>query len=118
MPFRGINDRTTNLSVFRALVFTSYLRNFLIDSLIRLNSLSDADYHHQLKQLYREAEMALMLQQLKDNPNKVPSRSHNEMMRMLNSTWNKLDINNVQAFKKIFVTNSLDGSQDYLVSLI
>ena len=50
------------------------------------------------------------------NPNKVPSPSRNEMMRMLNSTWNKLDINNVQAFKKLFVTNSLDGSQDYLVS--
>ena len=60
--------------------------------------------------------MALMLQQLKDNPNKVPSPSSNEMMRMLNSTWNKLNINNVQAFKNLFVTNSPDGSQDYLVS--
>ena len=35
---------------------------------------------------------------------------------MLICAWKKYDNNSQQAFKKLFVSNSLDGSQDFLVS--
>ena len=38
------------------------------------------------------------------------------MMKMTATAWNKLNVDHTRAFKIFFVTNSLDGSQDYLVS--
>ena len=36
--------------------------------------------------------MNLMLEQLNNDPNKIPSPSRNEMMRMLLKTWELLDV--------------------------
>ena len=57
-----------------------------------------------------------MLQQLHENPNKVPSPSHNDMMKMLADSWELLNIDSLAALKNSFVTNAFDASEDYLVS--
>ena len=57
-----------------------------------------------------------MLEKLRDEPKKIPSPSRNEMMRMLNDSLQRVNIDNNKAFKSVWVTNSLNGSEDYLVS--
>ena len=38
------------------------------------------------------------------------------MKKMITTAWGKLNINHTCAFKLLFVTNSLDGPENYLVS--
>ena len=57
-----------------------------------------------------------MLEQLNNDPNKIPSPSRNEMMRMLLKAWKLLDIDTEREFQFLLVTNALDTSEDYLVS--
>ena len=46
--------------------------------------INDTSSHHNLKKHYREFEMNLMLlEQLNNDPNKIPSPSRDEMMLML-----------------------------------
>ena len=78
--------------------------------------INDTNCHRDLKKYYREFEMELMLDQLKDDPKKIPSPSRNDMMRMLLRAWDLLDVDTEKEFKSLFVTNALDGSEDYLVS--
>ncbi|KAK7467855.1 hypothetical protein BaRGS_00036926, partial [Batillaria attramentaria] len=77
---------------------------------------NDTHYHHRLKKEYRERESKLVLEKLSDNPNRVPSPSRDEMMRMLVESWNSLEVDANQALKSLFVNNALDGSEDHLVS--
>ena len=56
-----------------------------------------------------------MLEQLEKDPIKIPSPSRNEMMSMLLQAWETLEIDTEGEFKSLFVTNALDGSEDYLV---
>ena len=72
--------------------------------------------HHNLKKHYREFEMNLMLEQINNDPNKIPSPSRDEIMRMLLKAWELLDVDTEREFKSLFVTNALDGSEDDLVS--
>ena len=60
--------------------------------------------------------MNLMFEQLNNDPNKIPSPSRDEMMRMLLKAWELLEVDTEWEFKFLFVTNALDGSEDYLVS--
>ena len=78
--------------------------------------INDTNCHHHLKTLYRDLEMKLMLEQLEKDPTKIPSPSRNEMMSMLLKAWESLQIDTKKEFKSLFVTNSFDGSEDYLVS--
>ena len=57
-----------------------------------------------------------MLEQLEKDPVKIPSPSRDEMMSMLLKAWESLQTDIKREFKSLFVTNSLDGSEDYLVS--
>ena len=57
-----------------------------------------------------------MLEQLEKDPIKIPSPSRNEMISMLLQAWETLEIDTKREFKSLFVTNALDGSEDYLVS--
>ena len=57
-----------------------------------------------------------MLEQLEKDAIKIPSPSRNEMMSMLFQAWETLEIDTKRKFKSLFVTNALDGSEDYLVS--
>ena len=77
---------------------------------------NDTSCHHNLKKHYREFEMNLMLEQLNNDPNKIPSPSRDEMMCMLLKAWELLDVDTEREFKSLFVTNALDGSKGYLVS--
>ena len=76
---------------------------------------NDTHVHHLLKKEYRERESKLMLQQLTENRNKVPNPSRDDMMKMLNDSWQALILDPIQALKNNFVSNSFDGSEDYLV---
>ena len=60
--------------------------------------------------------MNLMLEQLNNDPNKIPSPLLDEMMRMLLKAWELLDVDTEREFKSLFVTNALDGSEEYLAS--
>ena len=78
--------------------------------------INDTSCHHFLKKNYREFEMELMLKKLTEEPGKIPSHSRDEMMSMLSKAWNILDVDTAKEFKRLFVTNALDGSEDFLVS--
>jgi hypothetical protein len=76
----------------------------------------DTHVHHRLKKEYRERESKLMLEQLTEKPNAVPSPSRDDMMRMIAESWDALEIDPAEALKNNFLTNSFDGSEDYMVS--
>ena len=78
--------------------------------------INDTSCHYNLKKHYRELEINLMLEQLNNDPNKIPSPSRDEMMRMLLKAWELLHVDTEREFKSLFVINALDGSEDYLVS--
>ena len=78
--------------------------------------INDTSCYYNLKKHYREFEMNLMLEQLNNDPDKIPSLSRDEMMRMLLKAWELLDEDTEREFKSLFVTNTLCGSEDYLVS--
>ena len=78
--------------------------------------INDTDLHSPLKAKYRELEQLLMIDQLKANPKKIPQPSRDDMMRMLSESFEAVEIDVVTHFKSLWVTNALDGSEDYLVS--
>ena len=78
---------------------------------------NDTDLHKRLKALYREEEINLMLKMLVADKSKIPYPSRDNMIKMLMSSWDAITTDAIsQIFKKLFVTNKLDGSEDYLVS--
>ena len=72
--------------------------------------------HAPLKRLYREKEMELMLNKLKSDPKQIPSPSRGEMVEMLCSSSQSLEVGVKKAFKFLWVTNALDGTEDHIVS--
>ena len=54
--------------------------------------INDTSCHHNLKKNYRGFEMNLMLEQLNNDPNKMPSPSRDEMMRMVLKAWGLLNV--------------------------
>ena len=77
---------------------------------------NDTDLHRRLKALYRNEEMELMLKMLEVDKNKVPAPTREDMVNMLMSSWKKVETDFAAVFKKLFVTNALDGTEDHLVS--
>ena len=75
---------------------------------------NDTDLHKRLKVLYREEEMNLMLKMLEADKSKIHSPNRENMIQML-SSWDAITTDFSQVFKKLFVTNKLDGSEDCLV---
>ena len=61
---------------------------------------------------YRKKDCALMLQKLNDNPDTIARSKRNVEI----TKWCKERIDESWAFKSIWVTNALSGSEDYLVS--
>ena len=63
---------------------------------------NDTDFHGPFKANYRELEMALNLEKLKKDPNKIPTLSRDEMMDLT-----------VKALSKVFLnlTHSLDSNE-------
>ena len=77
--------------------------------------ISDKNCHRGFKNHYRDLEMKLILEQLEKDPIKIPSPLRNEMMSMLLQAWETLECDTKREFKSLFVTNTLDWSEDYLV---
>ena len=78
---------------------------------------NDTHYHRKLKSYYRDLEMELMLEKLQVERNKVPTPTREEMVNMtVKAAKKKIDVNFSEVFKQLFVTNDLNGSEDYLVS--
>ena len=77
---------------------------------------NDTHIHRPLKRNYRDEEACLMLSKLQADKSTIPSPTRNEMMTMLVSAWNKVEVDTKAAFKSLFVTSALDGTEDYLVS--
>ena len=80
--------------------------------------IKDIYLHHLLKALYCEKYATLMIEKLRENPDKVPSPSRDEIMKMCKAAFKetiaKVDVSN--AFKRNGLTIKLDGSEDHLVS--
>ena len=79
---------------------------------------NDTDLHHPLKASYREREAALMIKKLRENPDKIPSPSRDEIMKMCNAAFEETiaKIDGSDAFKRNCLSIKLDGSKDHLVS--
>ena len=77
---------------------------------------SDTHLHRKLKANYRDLNMKLMMEKLQADKKKVPSPIREEMINMAVKTSRKVDVSFIEVFKELFVTNKLDGSEDYLVS--
>ena len=77
---------------------------------------NDTHIHCPLKANYRKLEMALMLEKLTENKDKIPAPDRDEMMFMLTEASDNLTVDNCKAFKNVFVTNKFDGSEDHFVN--
>ena len=47
---------------------------------------------------------------------KIPSPTRDEMMRIMQDSWDALKLDPVLALKNSFLLNALDGSEDHLVT--
>ena len=57
-----------------------------------------------------------MIEQLHNDPKTIPKPPRDEMIRMLYESHVSLQKDYAKEFKSLWVTNALDGSEDYLVS--
>ena len=80
--------------------------------------INDTNIHAPLKARYRELETELMLEKLRNESDKIPSPSRDDMMSMIKTAMEKIDesVDVQNAFKRLFITNALDGSEDHMVS--
>ena len=60
--------------------------------------------------------MNLMIEQLKMDKNKIPSPSRDQLMEMTMEAVKSASFDRKKAFKSLFLTNKLDGSEDGLMS--
>ena len=68
--------------------------------------INDTDLHSPLKAKYRELEQKLMLDQLKADPKVIPQLNRDNIMRMLVDSFDSLEIDVVNRFKALWVTNA------------
>ena len=66
---------------------------------------NDAHVHHALKKEYRKIEAEKMMEMLKSNPGKISSPSRDDVMSMLSTAWNSLDLDVNEALKQNFITS-------------
>ena len=78
--------------------------------------INDTDIYRPLKEKYRALEQQLMIDQLKADPKRIPQPSRDDMRRMLKKSFESLEIDVASRFKALWVTNALDGGENYLVS--
>ena len=69
--------------------------------------INDTDLHSPLKSKYREKEMALMLEQLREHPGKIPKPSRDEMMRMMTEAMEEVNFDVDRRMKSLWLTNAL-----------
>ena len=57
-----------------------------------------------------------MMKMLEAEKSKIPSPNRENMIKMLMSSWDGITTDFLHVFKKLFLTNKLGGSKNYLVS--
>ena len=79
---------------------------------------NDTSYHRSVNRAYRNIEMQLMLDLLRQNPKKIPAPFRYQMMEMFYDAREKTcsDVDNEQTFKSNMMTLAFDGSEDHLAS--
>ena len=97
----------------REMEFRIVLLHVFYDMYFQIN---DTHYHPPLKAKYRELEQKLMLEKLTKDKIKIPSTSRDEIINMVCEAMKSVSVDNEKAFKSLFITNKLDGSEDYEVS--
>jgi len=102
--------------VRKALWSRGYILVIIGGGITGFMQVNDTHLHKQLKSEYRNKESALMLEKLSKDPNKVPSTNRSEMMSLLVDSEKAITIDANAAFKSNWVTNSLDGTEDFFVS--
>ena len=102
--------------VRKALYLRGYILVLMGGGITGFIQANDTDLHHHLKRRYRHEEMALMLKKLEVDKNKVPAPSREVMINLLLAAWRETVVDFAAVFKKLFVSNNLDGSEDFLVS--
>ena len=102
--------------VRKALYLRGYILVLMGGGITGFIQANDTDLHHHLKRRHRHEEMALMLKKLEVDKNKVPAPSREEMINLLLAAWRETVVDFAAVFKKLFVSNNLDGSEDFLVS--
>jgi len=78
--------------------------------------INDTHLHRNLKTAYRLRESKLLIEKLKANPGKIPSPDRREIMEMLVSSLQEVNLDCSRALKENFIFNKLDGSEDHLVT--
>ena len=82
--------------------------------------INDVCLHHKFKKVYRQKEQTKMLEKLKINPKQIPSLDRQEMIDMTLETMAELgtagSLDMSKAFKSLFITNKMDGSEDFLIN--
>ena len=113
-----LDDYSVNLmpEIKEALLKRGYVPVIIGGGVTRDIQINDTGLHCPLKVKYRELEQNLMLDQLRVDPSKMPQPSRDDMMKLLAESFNSVKIDVVNCFKALWVTNALDGSEDYLVS--
>ena len=77
---------------------------------------NDTNLHPKLKNKYRKREQEPMIEQLHNVPKTIPKPSRDEMLRVLFERHVSLEKDHAKEFKSFWVTNALDGSENYLIS--
>ena len=57
-----------------------------------------------------------MLEKLREKPLKIPAPSREEIVSMVYESMKNSRVDNVKSFKSLWLTNALDGSEDWKVS--
>ena len=57
-----------------------------------------------------------MIEKLKEKRKGIPAPSRDEMVEMVYNAMKNTNVDNIAAFKSLFLTNALDGSEDWKVS--
>ena len=77
---------------------------------------NDTNLHPKLKNKYHKREQEPMIEQLHNVPKTIPKPSRDEMLRVLFESHVSLEKDHAKEFKSFWVTNALDGSENYLIS--
>ena len=75
-------------------------------------------YNKRAKALYRDREIAKMIDKLREHPNNIPSPTRDDMMEMFNHAWEDTlqNVDGELQFKQNMTTITFDDSEDHLVN--
>ena len=102
--------------VRKALFQRGYILVIMRGGITEFIQSNDAHLHRKFNANYHDLEIQLMMEKLQTDKKNVPLSAREEMINMAVKASRKVDVSFTEVFKELFVTNKLDGSEDYLVS--